>query len=157
MNNSTLEAENNGGYFQANEYTYVVIAVFGLVFSILSIVVACVRYQMSPSHNMVNIFAGFPPQQHRQRRSVENMELALHHHTDSSYEEFPKLLYSEVQKNKGGSSFSSCSICLGDYKESDTLRLLPDCGHVYHAVCVDPWLRLHTTCPICRKSPLQTP
>ncbi|KAJ6433075.1 hypothetical protein OIU84_020162 [Salix udensis] len=52
---------------------------------------------------------------------------------------------------------------LGDYKDSDVLRLLPDCGHVFHLKCVDCWIRRHPTCPICRNScssmptPLSTP
>ncbi|KAK7391549.1 hypothetical protein VNO78_19965 [Psophocarpus tetragonolobus] len=48
------------------------------------------------------------------------------------------------------SSSSSCSICLMDYKECDSLRLLPDCGHFFHVMCVDPWLRINLTCPVCR-------
>lgn len=72
---------------------------------------------------------------------------------------FPKLLYSEAYKNihKDSSASTCCSICLGDYKNSDMLRKLPDCGHLFHLKCVDPWLRLHPTCPICRTSPLPSP
>ncbi|PON70247.1 43kDa postsynaptic protein [Parasponia andersonii] len=54
-------------------------------------------------------------------------------------------------------SAACCSICLVDFAESDVLRLLPDCGHVFHVKCVDPWLRLRPTCPNCRTSPLPTP
>ncbi|GMN67814.1 hypothetical protein TIFTF001_036886 [Ficus carica] len=76
---------------------------------------------------------------------------------------FPKLVYSKAaNSNKvgnGGSNYSgttalmSCSVCLVDYDESDVLRMLPDCGHVFHLKCVDSWLRLHPTCPLCRKLP----
>ncbi|KAJ0624340.1 putative transcription factor C2H2 family [Helianthus annuus] len=38
--------------------------------------------------------------------------------------------------------------CLADYKGKDLLRELPDCGHLFHVKCVDPWLRLNPTCPI---------
>lgn len=70
---------------------------------------------------------------------------------------YPKVLYSEVKAKNKDSTASCCSICLADYKNSDTLRLLPDCGHLFHLKCVDPWLRLHPTCPVCRTSPLPTP
>lgn len=70
---------------------------------------------------------------------------------------YPKLLYSEAKPLKTDSSASCCSICLADYKATDMLRLLPDCGHLFHLKCVDLWLRLHPTCPVCRTSPLPTP
>ncbi|KAK6929022.1 Zinc finger, RING-type [Dillenia turbinata] len=79
---------------------------------------------------------------------------------ESTIMSYPKLLYSQVKIHKGNNidpNTSCCSICLGDYKETDLLRLLPDCGHLFHVKCVDPWLRLHPTCPICRNSPLPTP
>ncbi|KAL1549250.1 RING-type E3 ubiquitin transferase [Salvia divinorum] len=68
---------------------------------------------------------------------------------------YPKLLYSKV-KHKD-STAACCSICLADYKATEMLRALPDCGHLFHLRCVDPWLRLHPTCPLCRTSPLPTP
>ncbi|KAF7804217.1 RING-H2 finger protein ATL70 [Senna tora] len=70
---------------------------------------------------------------------------------------YPKLLYSEAKLNKSDSTPTCCSICLGDYKAKDMLRLLPDCGHMFHLKCIDPWLRLHPTCPLCRTSPVPTP
>ncbi|KAK7343959.1 hypothetical protein VNO77_13109 [Canavalia gladiata] len=66
--------------------------------------------------------------------------------------------YSSLELSKGKMSNSSssscgscCSICLMDYKECDLLRLLPGCGHFFHVKCVDPWLRMNLTCPVCRR------
>lgn len=70
---------------------------------------------------------------------------------------YPKLLYSEAKLKKTDSTATCCSICLADYKGTDMLRALPDCGHQFHLKCVDPWLRLHPTCPVCRTSPIATP
>lgn len=75
---------------------------------------------------------------------------------------YPKMLYSEVVKvrnNKSDyySTATCCSICLGDYKGNDMLRVLPDCEHLFHLKCIDPWLRMHPTCPLCRTSPIPTP
>lgn len=70
---------------------------------------------------------------------------------------YPKMLYSEAKLKKFDSTSTCCSICLGDYKGSDMLRVLPDCKHVFHLKCIDPWLRMHPTCPLCRTSPIPTP
>ncbi len=45
---------------------------------------------------------------------------------------------------------TSCSICLEDFGKGQRVRELPKCGHVYHAHCVDRWLRMHNACPLCR-------
>ncbi|KAI4351215.1 hypothetical protein L6164_005593 [Bauhinia variegata] len=44
----------------------------------------------------------------------------------------PKILYSKAKFYDSSSSNSCCSICLIDYQESDSLRVLPDCGHFFH-------------------------
>ncbi|MCD7451533.1 hypothetical protein HAX54_012519 [Datura stramonium] len=112
-----------------------------------------------------------PPRRRRRRRQRNNdnhtVESQVVVDVDVGVDEetllsFPKLLYQEAYKNihkdsTGSSSTSCCSICLADYKNSDMLRQLPDCGHLFHLKCVDPWLRLHPTCPVCRTSPLPTP
>ncbi|KAK7278583.1 hypothetical protein RJT34_23615 [Clitoria ternatea] len=76
----------------------------------------------------------------------------------ASVRSFPSLLVSKskLSNSSSGSSSSctssSCCICLMDYKESDLLRVLPGCGHFFHAKCVDPWLRMNFTCPVCRRT-----
>ena len=42
-------------------------------------------------------------------------------------------------------------MCICDYEDNDRLRVLP-CSHVFHADCVDQWLAVNATCPLCRKS-----
>ncbi|KAL2526059.1 RING-H2 finger protein ATL70 [Abeliophyllum distichum] len=70
---------------------------------------------------------------------------------------YPQFIYSQLKPHKCDSTASACSICLADYKDTDLLRLLPDCGHLFHLKCIDPWLKVNPTCPICRNSPLPTP
>ncbi|MCL7027085.1 hypothetical protein MKW94_010245 [Papaver nudicaule] len=47
---------------------------------------------------------------------------------------------------------TTCSICLSEYLPTEMLKIIPLCDHYFHATCIDPWLRMHTTCPVCRKS-----
>jgi hypothetical protein len=44
----------------------------------------------------------------------------------------------------------SCSICYADYTQGDQLRELP-CDHSFHCECVDEWLKINKTCPLCRR------
>ena len=43
-----------------------------------------------------------------------------------------------------------CSICCEEPKENDKITTLP-CKHHYHENCVKKWLKMHNSCPICRK------
>ncbi|KAE8716277.1 putative RING-H2 finger protein ATL69 [Hibiscus syriacus] len=37
------------------------------------------------------------------------------------------------------------------------MRMMPECRHYFHAPCLDAWLKLNGSCPVCRNSPLPTP
>ena len=45
-----------------------------------------------------------------------------------------------------------CTVCMETFCTNDQIRELPICGHTFHKKCVDEWLSLHATCPICRKN-----
>ncbi|XP_021752833.1 putative RING-H2 finger protein ATL69 [Chenopodium quinoa] len=45
-----------------------------------------------------------------------------------------------------------CSICLSEYKPKQTVRCMPDCNHCFHVGCIDQWLKMSPTCPLCRNS-----
>ncbi|XP_049400548.1 RING-H2 finger protein ATL67-like [Solanum stenotomum] len=70
---------------------------------------------------------------------------------------YPKLIYSKRNGNLGTGNDVVCSICLCDYKEAEMLRMLPECKHYFHVMCIDAWLKLNASCPVCRNSPLPTP
>ncbi|KAK7389886.1 hypothetical protein VNO78_25182 [Psophocarpus tetragonolobus] len=82
-----------------------------------------------------------------------------HHHNDlasgldqaviNSYPKFPYL--------KEAGYDPTCSICLCEYKDSEMLRMMPECRHYFHLCCLDPWLKLNGSCPVCRNSPMPTP
>ncbi|XP_069070730.1 RING finger protein 215 isoform X1 [Pleurodeles waltl] len=43
----------------------------------------------------------------------------------------------------------NCAVCLDQFHKNECLRVLP-CLHRFHRDCVDPWLLLHYTCPLCK-------
>lgn len=43
----------------------------------------------------------------------------------------------------------TCLICQEDYELGCTVSFLP-CGHLYHAHCINDWLRRNSTCCVCR-------
>ncbi|KAK1792168.1 hypothetical protein P4O66_012065 [Electrophorus voltai] len=54
---------------------------------------------------------------------------------------------------KAWSDTDSCAVCLEQYSNNQCLRVLP-CLHEFHRDCVDPWLLLQQTCPLCKRSVL---
>ncbi|KAM7256891.1 hypothetical protein ACFE04_012632 [Oxalis oulophora] len=65
-------------------------------------------------------------------------------------ESFPTFLYSIVKGVKIGQDSLECAICLNEFQDDETLRLIPNCNHVFHPDCIDSWLASHVTCPVCR-------
>lgn len=49
----------------------------------------------------------------------------------------------------------NCAVCLEPFKNNQCLRVLP-CLHEYHRDCIDPWLLLQHTCPLCKRSILSS-
>lgn len=66
--------------------------------------------------------------------------------TEENIQKLPHVEVSpeEVSKNL------QCSVCMEDFKCRELVRKLP-CHHLYHTDCIVPWLKMHATCPICRK------
>ncbi|RZC31194.1 E3 ubiquitin-protein ligase isoform B [Glycine soja] len=50
---------------------------------------------------------------------------------------------------------AECCICLSSYDDGVELRELP-CGHHFHCVCVDKWLYINATCPLCKYNILKS-
>lgn len=45
---------------------------------------------------------------------------------------------------------NTCPICISEMNTGDTVRSLR-CHHIFHQQCVDEWLRVNGSCPLCRK------
>ena len=50
-----------------------------------------------------------------------------------------------------GAEKVDCAVCLAELGDGDdAVRLVPGCGHGFHAECIEAWFRLNSTCPLCR-------
>lgn len=56
----------------------------------------------------------------------------------------------KFKKDEGLIDGTECSVCLSEFQENESLRLLPKCSHAFHIPCIDTWLRSHKNCPLCR-------
>ncbi|XP_055814831.1 RING-H2 finger protein ATL54-like [Solanum dulcamara] len=56
----------------------------------------------------------------------------------------------KYKRGEGLIEATECSVCLSEFQEDETLRILPMCNHAFHIPCIDTWLRSHTNCPMCR-------
>lgn len=63
----------------------------------------------------------------------------------------------KYKKGEGLVEGTDCSVCLSEFEEDETLRLLPKCSHAFHITCIDAWLRSHTNCPMCRAPIVKNP
>ncbi|CAL5187425.1 unnamed protein product [Lathyrus oleraceus] len=70
----------------------------------------------------------------------------------SRIEQYPKIQLSESGQLPR-SIDNVCSICLSEYKPTETLRSIPQCNHHFHVDCIDVWLKMNATCPLCRNLP----
>ncbi|XP_004146803.1 putative RING-H2 finger protein ATL69 [Cucumis sativus] len=128
----------------------IAIAVSILVFisTVMLISYACIRVKSATTRPSASLPS--PP------TPVDNVVVLMVGLHGSIIESYPKLVLGESRRlpppNNG-----PCSICLSDYKPHDSVRCIPDCRHCFHSDCVDQWLRMSATCPLCRNSPAPTP
>lgn len=106
--------------------------------------------------NSQMFFMGNPGDYAWGREGIDTVVTQLLNHMDSSgppplpkdkIAEIPTVEISEIEVDQK----LKCSVCWEDFKLQESVRKLP-CLHVYHENCIVPWLDLHGTCPICRKS-----
>lgn len=68
----------------------------------------------------------------------------------------PALVYSAAGTKLAGAA--ECAICLAEFVDGDAVRVMPVCGHGFHARCIERWLAggRRSSCPTCR-APAATP
>lgn len=95
---------------------------------------------------------------------AESNDLSGQNYTDESLlpEQSPTLIvenrtskkYKEIKRRlklmKMGKTKRKCVICMMDFQVGEKILRIPKCKHIYHQECLDPWIRVHSTCPMCR-------
>ncbi|XP_020883111.1 putative RING-H2 finger protein ATL21A [Arabidopsis lyrata subsp. lyrata] len=71
---------------------------------------------------------------------------------ESTIESYKKMELGESRRLPGTNDIV-CPICLSEYVSKETVRCIPECDHCFHIECIDVWLKIHGSCPLCRNSP----
>jgi hypothetical protein len=60
-------------------------------------------------------------------------------------------VYSAAGTKLAGAA-AECPICLAEFADGDAVRVMPACGHGFHARCIERWLASarRSSCPTCR-------
>ncbi|TBT97774.1 hypothetical protein CWI39_2760p0010 [Hamiltosporidium magnivora] len=95
------------------------------------------KHDFNPTPFFVQLFLQIPPDQSMDIQYIETLPLITYKH--------------ENIKNISFNDNIICCICLEPYIQGDQIRCLY-CHHIFHKICVDPWLCRTCICPICRKS-----
>jgi E3 ubiquitin-protein ligase ATL10/75/76/77/78 len=65
----------------------------------------------------------------------------------------PVVLVYSASGTKLAGAAAECAICLAEFVDGDDVRVMPVCGHGFHARCIDRWLAARgrrSSCPTCR-------
>ncbi|XP_057864298.1 E3 ubiquitin-protein ligase At4g11680 isoform X2 [Cryptomeria japonica] len=55
-----------------------------------------------------------------------------------------------IRKRSLSTEDAECCICLLKYKDNELLKEL-SCSHLFHVGCVDQWLKINSSCPLCKR------
>ncbi|CAN4111450.1 unnamed protein product [Withania somnifera] len=71
---------------------------------------------------------------------------------NSTIESYTKVVLGESRRVLGP-NHETCPICLAEYHPKEIVKCIPECEHCFHAECIDEWLKINGTCPVCRNNP----
>lgn len=84
-------------------------------------------------------------------RSDGTIELLAAQHKEDELQAVAAAVDEAYEHGREAGPALESAVCLGEVETTGQMaRRLPACLHVFHHECIDPWLRDHTTCPVCR-------
>jgi len=63
-----------------------------------------------------------------------------------------KLESKHVEEDSSSEIDTTCTVCIESVRINQWYKQLPKCGHFFHAKCIDQWLEMRATCPVCREA-----
>jgi len=135
----------------------IAVSILVLISTIMLASYACIKVKGNGlgrnSSSDSGVSDGYGPHRHfTTRDSIELTPVVVVGLHEPIIESYPKMVLGDSRRlpkpNEG-----PCSICLSDYLPKDTIRCIPYCNHCFHADCIDGWLKMNATCPLCRNSP----
>lgn len=151
LNSSHLHSSHNG-------FPIIVIAIIGILataFLLLGyyifVIKCCLnwhridilgRFSLSRNRRNDDPLMGYTP-------AIENRGL-----DESVIRSIPIFQFKNIENEdpEKGIRFSECAVCLNEFHEQEKLRMIPNCGHLFHIDCIDVWLQTNANCPLCRTS-----
>ncbi|KAG6502962.1 RING-H2 finger protein ATL74-like [Zingiber officinale] len=134
-----------------------VMTVIGFAVSIMFIVFVCTRLICARIH-LRRSRTSLPDDAARSELGIASsysIQRGIHGLEPITVSSFPTKKFGDLPFSCGQET--QCTVCLADYQEKDVLRILPFCGHNFHVICIDIWLKQHSTCPVCRISLRDSP
>ncbi|KZV56552.1 ring finger protein [Dorcoceras hygrometricum] len=128
----------------------VILAIVVFIFGMLQLVIR--RFTKRPTFSSVSHSNGSFPADASSSRIFQRQLQQLFRMHDSGLDQslldiLPVFYYKEII---GLKEPFDCAVCLGEFSNSDKLKLLPDCSHAFHIHCIDTWLMSNSACPLCR-------
>lgn len=80
---------------------------------------------------------------------VQRSSIGMKRMTNEELNMLPCFDYMAGEKGAAASPMD-CAVCLENLKMGEKCRSLPNCGHSFHAQCIDSWLLETPVCPVCR-------
>ncbi|GLU05402.1 hypothetical protein SLE2022_225040 [Rubroshorea leprosula] len=131
-----------------------------LVIAIIGILASA--FLLVSYYTIISKYCGTVDSSRRRRESHEQSEELEDNHNPSLHEPWQtgttgldealikSITVCKYKKGDGLIGETDCSVCLSEFREDESLRLLPKCSHAFHVHCIDTWLRSHSNCPLCR-------